>query len=67
MGHDLAELAGAEYHEGKLRLRLFGEEYRIIYPELSASGPDGISCPEEIQALLLDYLRRADGTEPSGE
>jgi hypothetical protein len=64
---ELAELAGAEYREGELRLRLFGEEYRIAHPELVAYGPDGSPCREEIQVLLLDYLRRADGTPPAGE
>jgi len=58
---ELAELSGAEHREGELRLRLFGEEYRISHPELVAYGPDGNPCREEVQALLLDYLRRTDG------
>ncbi|MFQ6117574.1 MAG: DUF3786 domain-containing protein [Candidatus Bipolaricaulia bacterium] len=65
---ELAELAGAEYREGELRLRLFDKEYRIPHPELVAYEQGSRDpAPEELQALLLDYLRRADGTPPTGE
>ena len=65
---ELARLAGAEYHGGELRLRLFDREYRIPHPEFVAYEQEsGKPAPEEVQALLLDYLRHADGTEPAGE
>jgi len=65
---ELARLAGAEYRGGELRLRLFDREYRIPHPELVAYEQEGGEpVPEEVQALLLDYLRHADGTEPKGE
>ena len=65
---ELARLAGAEHHGGELRLRLFDREYRIPHPELVAYEQEGGEpAPEEVQALLLDYLRRADGTLPTGE
>jgi hypothetical protein len=60
---ELAELAGAEFlpGSGELRLRLFDRTYRIAYPELVAYELEsGKECLEEIQALLLDYLRRAE-------
>ncbi|MGQ9478183.1 MAG: DUF3786 domain-containing protein [Candidatus Bipolaricaulia bacterium] len=75
---ELAELAGAEHllgpssEAGELRLCLLDKAYRIAYPELLAYELEsGQPAPEEIQALLLDYLRRAawhaTGTPPSGE
>lgn len=65
---ELAALAGAEYRPGELRLHLLECEYRITHPELVAYDLErGKECPEELQALLLDYLRRADGTTPSKE
>lgn len=65
---ELAALAGAEYRPGELRLHLLECEYRITHPELVAYDLErGKECPEELQALLLDYLRLADGTTPSGE
>lgn len=65
---ELAALAGAEYRGGELLIRLLDREYRIAYPQLVAYELEsGKECPEELQALLLDYLRRADGTPPSGE
>ncbi len=65
---ELAALSGAEYRPGELRLRLLERAYRITYPELLVYElGSGQPAPEEIQALLLDYLRRATGTPPSGE
>lgn len=64
----LARLAGAEHREGELRLRLFDKGYRIPHPELVVYEEEGGGpAPEELQALLLDYLRCADGTKPTGE
>lgn len=70
-GRDPAELAawsGAEQRSGELRLRLLDKEYRVPHPELVVYDMEtGQPSREELQALLLDYLRRADGTPPSGE
>ncbi len=63
----LAEQAGAEWDGEKLALTLLGKKYEIPYPELVVRFADGgEACPEELQALLLDYLKFADGTQPGG-
>ncbi|MCR4403922.1 MAG: DUF3786 domain-containing protein [Candidatus Acetothermia bacterium] len=71
---ELAALSGAEYRDGELLLRLLDCEHRITHPELVVYELErGQPAPAEIQALLLDYLRRAEwratATEPppSGE
>ncbi len=65
---ELASWSGAEYRDGELRLRLFEKAYRITCPELVAYElASNEPAPEELQALLLDYLCRADGTPPAGE
>lgn len=69
---ELAALSGAEYRGGELLLRLLERDYRITHPELVIYELEsGKECPEELQALLLDYLRRAEwratGAPPSGE
>ncbi|HIC95475.1 TPA: DUF3786 domain-containing protein [Candidatus Bipolaricaulota bacterium] len=65
---ELAHRGGLDYRGGELQLRLFTKDYRISWPQLIVQelGSDE-ECEEELQALLLDYLRRADGTPPSGE
>lgn len=63
----LAERAGAEWDGERLKLALLGKNYEIFHPELVVRFADGGEpCPEELQALLLDYLRLADGTQPEG-
>ncbi len=63
----LAEEAGAEWDGAKLELTLLGKKYEIPHPEFVVRFADGGEpCPEELQALLLDYLKLADGTQPRG-
>ncbi len=59
--------AGARCSREGLRLSFFGQDYLISYPELVVYDPKGEECKEEYQALILDYLRNADGTPPLGE
>ncbi len=64
----LAREAGAGWDGQRLEIALLGKVYTIAYPELVVrSGRGGEPCPEELQALILDYLKRADGTPPLGE
>ncbi|MCD5407989.1 DUF3786 domain-containing protein [Candidatus Bipolaricaulota bacterium] len=68
-GVPLAELArrGGGSVEGEaLVLPFFGAPYRVTWPELRVLAPDGEECPEELTALLLDYLLFGDGTAPCG-
>ncbi|MFO8033857.1 MAG: DUF3786 domain-containing protein, partial [Candidatus Bipolaricaulota bacterium] len=63
---ELAEHAGAQWDGEALQLSLLGSLYRLHHPELVArSADEGDPCPEELQALLLDYLNAADGTLPT--
>lgn len=47
---------------GELRLSFFGRSYRISWPELIVRDPNGQSCSNPTQAVLLQYLLLADGT-----
>lgn len=63
----VAEDSGAVYYEieegqGRFQLRFFGCPYTITWPELEVFDPRGQSCPNPVQAALLQYLVRADGT-----
>lgn len=65
---DLAERAGARWDGTHLELKLLGRTYRLSHPELVVRpAGDEDPCPEELQALLLDYLASADGTSPTGK
>jgi hypothetical protein len=64
---DLARRCGLRRGDGALELTLLGQPYSIRWPELTVALPDGSPCPEEFAILVLDYLRRADGSLPSGE
>ncbi len=62
----VAKLSGAEFVEsgpgsGELRLKFFGRVYKISWPELAVSDPQGCPCTNPIQAALLQYLVLADG------
>lgn len=63
---ELARRGGLTFQAGRLELPLLGRTYSIRWPELVAYDPEGKECPEELQILILDYLRRADGTPPIG-
>jgi len=63
---ELARRGGLTFHEGWLELPLLGRVYSIRWPELSPTAPNGEACPEELQILLLDYLKNGDGAPPTG-
>lgn len=60
--HVVAELSGAEFSQGELRLKFFGRVYKISWPELAVRDPQGQSCSNPTQAALLQYLVLANGT-----
>ena len=64
---DLVRRGGLKPGDGALELTLLGRHYSIQWPELTVTFPDGSPCPEEFAILVLDYLRRADGSVPAGE
>lgn len=70
----LAERSGVEFEEkgpdsreNKLKVKFFGKVYSISYPQFIVTNPIGQECKEELKALLLHYLRDADGTPISDE
>ncbi len=64
---ELARRGGLTFQAGRLELPLLGNMYSIRWPELVPyNAADGEKCQEELQILLLDYLRRGDGTPPTG-
>ena len=68
--HNPAELArrgGLTRNGDRFELSLLGQTILIRWPTLVATRSDGKPCPEELQILLLDYLARADATEPRGQ
>nr|BAL56234.1 hypothetical conserved protein [uncultured Acetothermia bacterium]BAL57903.1 hypothetical conserved protein [uncultured Acetothermia bacterium]BAL59026.1 hypothetical conserved protein [Candidatus Acetothermum autotrophicum] len=63
----VADNSGAVYYEieegqGRFQVRFFGRPYTISWPELEVFDPQGQSCPNPVQAALLQYLVLADGT-----
>ncbi|MFN3347269.1 MAG: DUF3786 domain-containing protein, partial [Candidatus Bipolaricaulaceae bacterium] len=67
-GVPLAELArrsGAALVGSTLVLKFLGTPFQLT-PDLSLLKPDGSPAPEEIQALLFDYLVNAQGRAPQG-
>lgn len=67
---DLVELAhrsGSSLQEAQLGLPLFGKIIVVRVPEFVAFDPaKDEDCPEELQILLLDYLKKGDDTQPTG-
>ena len=64
---ELARRGGLAFEEGQLELPLFGNMYIIRLPEFIVTDPiTGEICSEELQILLLDYLKNGDGTRPTG-
>lgn len=49
-----------------MALGLVGKRYVVRWPELVVEEPSGEESPEELQALVLDYLAGADGSSPTG-
>ena len=65
----MAELSCAEYDQEKKEFQLmyFNTPYRITYPEGMIDCPqDPTPLPQEEQALMLQYLTQATGTELTG-
>jgi len=63
---ELARRGGLTFQAGRLELPLLGRMYSIRWPELVLTAADGEACPEELQILLLDYLKNGDGASPTG-
>lgn len=66
--HGLSLKCGGFYQEGELRLRYWGEEVAIVWPELEARYTEsGKTCSTFDTAMLLYYLHSADGTPIADE
>jgi len=64
---ELAARAGVQWNGDSFDILLLGKPYRITYPDFVVRfTPSDEPCPEELQAMLLDYLKLADGTQPAG-
>lgn len=63
---ELVRRGGLTFQAGRLELPLLEKVYSIRWPELVLTASDGEACPEELQILLLDYLKNGDGTPPTG-
>ncbi len=62
---EIAHLSGGRLGKNGLELEFLGSKY-LITPELAVFRPDGEPAHAEEEAMLLDYLRNADGAEPAG-
>ncbi len=63
----LRKRSGLALHPQGMALDLVGKRYVVRWPELVVTDEaSGEACPEEVQALVLDYLARADGSPPTG-
>ncbi len=62
---ELARRGGASLSGSTLVLPFLNKVYRLA-PDLELLGPDGRPAPEEVQALLFDYLVNAEGQKPLG-
>jgi hypothetical protein len=62
---ELARRSGALPKERGLELEFLGKTY-LLTPDLLLLDPQGKPAPEEVQAILFDYLVNSDGTPPSG-
>jgi len=64
---ELVRRGGLNRGNDALELTLLGQSYSIQWPALTITFPDESPCPEELVILVLDYLRRADGSVPAGD
>ncbi len=62
---ELARRSGASPKGEGLELALLGKKY-FVARDLTILDHEGKPAPEEVQAILFDYLVNADGTPPSG-
>ncbi len=63
---ELARRSGGRVVGGRLELVFLGAVYTLEPDGLTFRRPDGNPAHEEEEAMLLDYLRNADGAPPSG-
>ncbi len=67
----VAAAAGATLREEQgqslLELKFFGEPYTVCWPDIKLRDAKGKECSTPSHALLLQYLRLADGTPLEGE
>ncbi|MFH1609526.1 MAG: DUF3786 domain-containing protein [Candidatus Bipolaricaulota bacterium] len=63
----LVQRGGLVLHPDGMALDLVGKRYVVRWPELVVvEEATGEESPEELQALVLDYLVGADGSSPTG-
>jgi len=62
----ISRRAGVPFQNDGFDVDLLGKTYRMAWPELLLAFSDGTECPEELLIMVLDYLARSDGTEPTG-
>lgn len=63
---ELVRRGGLVLHPDGMALDLVGKRYVVRWPELVVEEITGEESPEELQALVLDYLAHADGSSPTG-
>ena len=63
---ELARRSGGRVVGGRLELPFLGAVYTLEPDGFTFRRPDGSPAHEEEEAMLLDYLRNADGAPPSG-
>ena len=62
--HNLADRCGAQYSDDQIKLTYWGDSIGITWPDLEAFAlPQNTSCSTFDQAMLLYYLRTADGAQ----
>ena len=64
---DLVRRSGARLCDNVLELSLFSTPLQIALPDFDVRMEPGISCREETQILILDYLTRAKSERSSNE
>ena len=64
---ELARRGGLLRGGGKLTVAFLGKIYTLDWPGLVLRKPGGEPCREDLRILLLDYLRRGDGSTPTGK
>jgi len=62
---ELALRAGLQLNPEGLRFVLAGRGHLLTWPDCVVREENGNECPEEVQALVLDYLVRSDGSPPT--
>ncbi len=63
----LSQRAGLTACPEGLALQVVGKPYIVTWPGLVVLESTGEESPEEVQALVLDYLVQSDGSLPTGQ